>query len=149
MIHKNFNKIIFCVFLFPFRQEYVDLYVDFMLNKSIAKHFDAFNRGFHKVCGGRVLRLFQSHELMDLVVGQFSISIQSRSPLTDILFFFLQGMKTMTGMHCKETPSTKTASVLTTLLFVYFGKSFTRCLSSKRKISSSFLPAQIVYPSWE
>lgn len=58
-------------------------------------------------------------------------------------------MKTMTGMHCKETPSTKTASVLTTLLFVYFGKSFTRCLSSKRKISSSFLPAQIVYPSWE
>ena len=69
MIHKHFNKIIFCVFLFPFRQEYVDLYVDFMLNKSIAKHFDAFNRGFHKVCGGRVLRLFQSHELMDLVVG--------------------------------------------------------------------------------
>jgi E3 ubiquitin-protein ligase HERC4 len=45
------------------------LYVDFILNKSIAKHFDAFNRGFHKVCGGRVLRLFQSHELMDLVVG--------------------------------------------------------------------------------
>ncbi|XP_046455571.1 probable E3 ubiquitin-protein ligase HERC4 isoform X2 [Daphnia pulex] len=51
------------------KQEYVDLYVDFILNKSIAKHFDAFNRGFHKVCGGRVLRLFQSHELMDLVVG--------------------------------------------------------------------------------
>uniref|UniRef100_A0A0P5J2E5 E3 ubiquitin-protein ligase HERC3 n=1 Tax=Daphnia magna TaxID=35525 RepID=A0A0P5J2E5_9CRUS len=51
------------------KQEYVDLYVDFILNKSIAKHFDAFNQGFHKVCGGRVLRLFQSHELMDLVVG--------------------------------------------------------------------------------
>jgi E3 ubiquitin-protein ligase HERC4 len=60
----------FCIYLFFFfRQEYVDLYVDFILNKSIAKHFDAFNKGFHKVCGGRVLRLFQSHELMDLVVG--------------------------------------------------------------------------------
>lgn len=51
------------------KQEYVDLYVDFVLNKSVAKHFDAFNQGFHKVCGGRVLRLFQSHELMELVVG--------------------------------------------------------------------------------
>jgi len=51
------------------KQEYIDAYVDFFLNKSVAKHFEAFNQGFHKVCGGHVLRLFQSHELMDLVVG--------------------------------------------------------------------------------
>jgi len=51
------------------KQEYVDAYVDFFLTKSVAKHFEAFSQGFHKVCGGRVLRLFQSHELMDLVVG--------------------------------------------------------------------------------
>ena len=57
--------------IFFSRQEYIDLYVDYVLNKSVAKHFDAFNQGFHKVCGGRVLRLFQSHELMDLVVGKF------------------------------------------------------------------------------
>jgi len=57
--------------IFSSRQEYVDLYVDYVLNKSVAKHFDAFNQGFHKVCGGRVLRLFQSHELMDLVVGNY------------------------------------------------------------------------------
>ena len=57
------------IFLFIIRQEYVDLYVDFILNKSVAKHFQAFSQGFHDVCGGPVLRLFQAHELMDLVVG--------------------------------------------------------------------------------
>lgn len=56
----------------------MDLYVDFLLNKSIAKHFDAFNEGFHKVCGGRVLRLFQSNELMELVVGTFHFPSQTQ-----------------------------------------------------------------------
>lgn len=32
-------------------------------------HFEMFNQGFHKVCGGRVLELFRSHELMALLVG--------------------------------------------------------------------------------
>lgn len=31
--------------------------------------FKAFHKGFHKVCGGRVLELFHSHELMSLVIG--------------------------------------------------------------------------------
>lgn len=30
-------------------REYVDLYVDWLLNRSVAPHFDAFRKGFVKV----------------------------------------------------------------------------------------------------
>lgn len=49
----------------------MDLYVDLVLNKSVAIHFKAFGSGFQKVCGGRILELFHSHELMAVVVGKF------------------------------------------------------------------------------
>ncbi|KAG7211831.1 hypothetical protein KM043_011056 [Ampulex compressa] len=51
------------------KKQFVDLYVDYILNKSVEYHFEAFHKGFHKVCGGRVLELFHSHELMAVVVG--------------------------------------------------------------------------------
>lgn len=51
------------------RKEYVDCYVDFILNKSIQQPFEAFNSGFHKVCANRVLCLFHAQELMALVIG--------------------------------------------------------------------------------
>lgn len=51
------------------KKQFVDLYVDYILNKSVESHFQEFHKGFHKVCGGRVLELFHSHELMALVVG--------------------------------------------------------------------------------
>ncbi|XP_024937570.1 probable E3 ubiquitin-protein ligase HERC4 isoform X3 [Cephus cinctus] len=51
------------------KKQFVDLYVDYILNKSVESHFQAFHKGFHKVCGGRVLELFHSHELMAVVVG--------------------------------------------------------------------------------
>ncbi|CAH2991766.1 unnamed protein product [Chilo suppressalis] len=51
------------------KQEYVDLYVDFLLNKSVENQFKAFNKGFQKVCGGRIIKLFRSHELMSVVIG--------------------------------------------------------------------------------
>jgi hypothetical protein len=31
------------------KQEYVDLYVDFLLNKSVENQFKSFNQGFQKV----------------------------------------------------------------------------------------------------
>lgn len=49
----------------------MDLYVDLILNTSVEKHFKAFSTGFHEVCGGRVLELFHSQELMALVAGKF------------------------------------------------------------------------------
>ncbi len=72
------------------REEYVELYCDYVLNKSVESKYRAFHEGFHKVrcdtekrlapvllnrdfvlkvCGGRVLDLFHARELMTLVVG--------------------------------------------------------------------------------
>ncbi|XP_073943044.1 HECT and RLD domain containing E3 ubiquitin ligase 4 isoform X2 [Choristoneura fumiferana] len=51
------------------KEEYVELYVDFLLNKSVENQFKAFNQGFQKVCGGRIIKLFRSHELMSVVIG--------------------------------------------------------------------------------
>jgi E3 ubiquitin-protein ligase HERC4 len=51
------------------KQEYVNLYIDYIFNTSIKKKYTAFHEGFMRVCGGRVLQLFHSHELMAVVVG--------------------------------------------------------------------------------
>jgi len=51
------------------RQEYVTLYIDYIFNKSVDSQYQAFHTGFMKVCDGRVLQLFHSHELMAIVVG--------------------------------------------------------------------------------
>ncbi|BES87517.1 e3 ubiquitin-protein ligase [Nesidiocoris tenuis] len=51
------------------KKEYVDLYVDYVLNSSVERHFRAFHDAFHKVCGGRVLKLFHAQELMAVVIG--------------------------------------------------------------------------------
>ncbi|EDX08786.1 probable E3 ubiquitin-protein ligase HERC4 isoform X2 [Drosophila simulans] len=51
------------------KQEFVDLYVDFVFNKSVELHYKAFHKGFMKVCSGRVIHIFQPEELMAVVVG--------------------------------------------------------------------------------
>lgn len=51
------------------RKEYIDLYVDYIFNKSVEKQFRGFYDGFMKVCGGRVMKLFKPHELMAAIVG--------------------------------------------------------------------------------
>jgi E3 ubiquitin-protein ligase HERC4 len=50
-------------------QEYVDLLVDYKLNKSIDAQFSAFKDGFVKVCGTRILSLFHPEQLQEMVVG--------------------------------------------------------------------------------
>lgn len=51
------------------KEEFVQKFVDYTLNKSAEKSFDHFRLGFMKVCGGRVLKLFKAHELMAVVIG--------------------------------------------------------------------------------
>ncbi|KAK9819719.1 hypothetical protein WJX72_001643 [[Myrmecia] bisecta] len=51
------------------RREYVDLYVDYYLNKSVHKQFEAFARGFMMLCGGPAIHLFSATELERLVCG--------------------------------------------------------------------------------
>ncbi|XP_059615438.1 probable E3 ubiquitin-protein ligase HERC4 isoform X2 [Phlebotomus argentipes] len=51
------------------KKEFVDLYIDYVLNESVKMHFKGFDLGFQKVCGGGILHLFSSRELMAMVVG--------------------------------------------------------------------------------
>ncbi|MEE6488184.1 hypothetical protein FKM82_015154 [Ascaphus truei] len=51
------------------KHEFVNAYVDYIFNISVASLFDAFCTGFHKVCGGKVLELFQPNELQAMVIG--------------------------------------------------------------------------------
>lgn len=52
------------------RAEYVDLYTDYVLNTSIRRQFEAFQKGFLTLCGGPVLRLLLPSELEELVCGE-------------------------------------------------------------------------------
>ncbi|KAL7752939.1 hypothetical protein RI367_001389 [Sorochytrium milnesiophthora] len=52
------------------RHEYVKLYVDYVVNKSVARQFDAFKRGFQRVCGGFALKMCRPEELELLMCGQ-------------------------------------------------------------------------------
>ncbi|KAK7509332.1 uncharacterized protein IWZ02DRAFT_160426 [Phyllosticta citriasiana] len=51
------------------RQEFVDLYVRYLLDTAVARQFDPFRRGFFTVCGGNALSLFRSEEIELLVRG--------------------------------------------------------------------------------
>lgn len=49
--------------------EFVKLCVEFFLDKSVARPFDAFAKGFLRVCGGPILKKFQPEELEQLICG--------------------------------------------------------------------------------
>ncbi|KAM3831576.1 putative E3 ubiquitin-protein ligase HERC3 isoform 2-T3 [Vipera latastei] len=51
------------------RQEFVDAYVNYVFNASVHEWYTAFSSGFLKVCGGKVLELFQPTELRAMIVG--------------------------------------------------------------------------------
>ncbi|KAK9891763.1 hypothetical protein WA026_016561 [Henosepilachna vigintioctopunctata] len=51
------------------KAEYVNLYVNYIFNESVKNQYNSFHDGFMRVCGGRVLKLFHSEELMSVVVG--------------------------------------------------------------------------------
>uniref|UniRef100_A0A3Q3E855 HECT and RLD domain containing E3 ubiquitin protein ligase 4 n=1 Tax=Labrus bergylta TaxID=56723 RepID=A0A3Q3E855_9LABR len=50
-------------------KNFVDAYIDYMFNTSVAPLFECFYAGFHKVCGGKVLELFHPNELQAMVIG--------------------------------------------------------------------------------
>ncbi|XP_053164180.1 probable E3 ubiquitin-protein ligase HECTD2 isoform X2 [Hemicordylus capensis] len=59
------------------RKEYVQLYVDFLLNKSIYKQFAAFYHGFHSVCASYALMLLRPEEVEILVCGSPELDMQA------------------------------------------------------------------------
>lgn len=50
------------------KQEFVDLYIDYVFNKSCEKQFQAFSSGFRRVINSKPLELFYPDELMSFVV---------------------------------------------------------------------------------
>ncbi|XP_066933658.1 probable E3 ubiquitin-protein ligase HERC4 [Clytia hemisphaerica] len=51
------------------KDEYVDLFLQHKLHKSVSREFEAFKDGFLKVCDGKALHFLHPQELMELVVG--------------------------------------------------------------------------------
>ncbi|XP_022089847.1 ubiquitin-protein ligase E3A-like [Acanthaster planci] len=78
------------------RKEYVKLYVQHVLVDSVAPQFEAFARGFHTVCGGSALRLFQAAETEMLVCG---------SPELD--FMALEASATYEDGYSRQHPTIK------------------------------------------
>ncbi|KAM4627974.1 putative E3 ubiquitin-protein ligase HERC4 isoform 2-T2 [Polymixia lowei] len=52
------------------KKEFVDTIVNHCFNKSVERVFDAFRRGFFKVCDIDVVEFFQPEELQGVMVGQ-------------------------------------------------------------------------------
>ena len=52
------------------KQEFIDLYIDYIFNKSCEKQFQAFSAGFRRVINSRPLELFYPDELMSFVVNR-------------------------------------------------------------------------------
>ncbi|XP_056322199.1 E3 ISG15--protein ligase HERC5.2 [Danio aesculapii] len=51
------------------RQKYVDLYIDFVFNKSVKTQFEQFSRGFSKGCPLDAWTMFHPEELQELLHG--------------------------------------------------------------------------------
>ncbi|KAJ6243875.1 hypothetical protein M0813_21663 [Anaeramoeba flamelloides] len=58
------------------REEYVKLFVEWELNKSIEKHFLAFRKGFESVCGSEVFSLIEPEELEALICGDHEFEMK-------------------------------------------------------------------------
>ncbi|KAI8064399.1 hypothetical protein BC940DRAFT_306156 [Gongronella butleri] len=59
------------------RQEFVDLYVDFVLNKAVKKQFEAFQMGFNLVCHDCAIKIFRPEELEQLICGSSDLDFEA------------------------------------------------------------------------
>ncbi|KAJ1983490.1 hypothetical protein H4R34_001251 [Dimargaris verticillata] len=64
------------------RQEFVDRYVDFLLNVSVSQQFEAFKEGFHSVCIGSAIKLFRPEELEQLICGSSDLDFRALELVT-------------------------------------------------------------------
>lgn len=64
------------------REEYVDLYVQYLLSESIEKQYRAFHSGFHMVVGGTCLQMFRPEELELLICGSPELDFEALEEAT-------------------------------------------------------------------
>lgn len=64
------------------RQEYVNLYVDYLLNRSIYQQFASFYHGFHSVCASNALIMLRPEEVEMLVCGNPELAMDALRKVT-------------------------------------------------------------------
>ncbi|KAK3710761.1 hypothetical protein QZH41_005390 [Actinostola sp. cb2023] len=64
------------------KQEYVNLYVDYLLNKSMYQQFAAFYHGFHSVCASNALIMLRPEEVEMLVCGNPELDMEALKKVT-------------------------------------------------------------------
>ncbi|CAF0972553.1 unnamed protein product [Adineta steineri] len=64
------------------RIEYVELLIDFYINKHISKQFEAFYHGFHSVCSSNALLLLLPEELEMLICGMQQCNLTNLAKIT-------------------------------------------------------------------
>uniref|UniRef100_A0A8C1U974 Si:ch73-190m4.1 n=1 Tax=Cyprinus carpio TaxID=7962 RepID=A0A8C1U974_CYPCA len=69
-MYYTVTKLIFIVkYNFCNREDFVDKYVDHILNKSVEEVFEEFKRGFFKACDRCIVEMFEPEELRGVLVG--------------------------------------------------------------------------------
>eukprot|EP00842_Homolaphlyctis_polyrhiza_P006736 jgi/Hompol1/7063/HPOL_002422-RA len=66
------------------KKQFVDLLVDWILNKSVAEQFAAFKDGFNHVCGGNALSLFRPEEIELMVRGSSHLDFEGLQLTADL-----------------------------------------------------------------
>ena len=64
------------------KQEFVELYIDFIFNKQIEKFFRYFYQGFNSVCKGQFLYTFEPEELELLICGSPILDFEALRKVT-------------------------------------------------------------------
>ena len=62
--------------------EYIERYVAWTLQDSVAKQYEAFRKGFMRVCGGAAIELFSAEELELLVCGNPTLDFEALEKVT-------------------------------------------------------------------
>jgi len=65
------------------RDEFVQLYVNYVLNESVDRQFNAFNKGFYQVCSGPTIQLFTPPELELLICGSPNLDFTELEKATE------------------------------------------------------------------
>lgn len=76
--------------------EYVTLYIEYLLDKSMEKQYKAFESGFHMVCGGPALKLFRPEELELLICGSEELDFKALEAATHYEGLFLRDGRRIT-----------------------------------------------------
>ncbi|XP_072041888.1 LOW QUALITY PROTEIN: probable E3 ubiquitin-protein ligase HECTD2 [Amphiura filiformis] len=64
------------------RQEYVQLYINYLLNESVYHQFAAFYHGFHSVCASNALIMLRPEEVEMLVCGNPNLDFEALERVT-------------------------------------------------------------------